>query len=774
MRVMILSGFLAITVSMGLNAGTVEIENSRYRLSLDPDASAFTIMAKANKLQFVSEGTFSAPVLSAQKNSVNDKIYGAGKALEIAYKNGDSGLFMLFDGLPYVLYQATLANKTGEERVVTKYAPFETKLDLNVSVTSLKSISTAGLMNVSKQPGGYMFMAVGNPDSRNGVVCAWLTTERGSGVVRAECREKEGLLRLKPHIDYGDLRIPKEASAQSEILLIGYVDDVRLGLEQYADAVAKQYNIKLRPQPGVYCTWYHAKSSDEERILKNAKFAGEHLKPFGLEVMQIDDRWQGDAIRAKKGGKKHNGPIKDFTGIGSEGYYKSGMKAIADNLKAEGFTPGIWFIPFAGTFDDPFFADKQDLFYKVDGRPYDVFWGGTGIDMTNPKSQAYLRGNIKRFSREWGFKYFKMDGLYTGLGVRTQYPNSRYRADNLGEPVRFNPLVTPVESYRNGLKIVRETAGNDVFFLGCSVSQNMRSFGASFGLVDAMRVGPDNGASWEHWKKAGKLVGTVKVGPIFSGRVYFLHNRVWYNDPDPIYVRATVPIEQVRAIASWVTLSGHLNATSEDYYDLPAERLDIIRRTIPAHGCMNVRPVDFLENEPAQIWLLSKKIGGLDHHVVGLYSWHEKEGAAIDYSMEKMGLDPDAEYCGFDYWANEFVKPFKAQLKTELPAASCRILSLRKVVEHPQIISTSRHITQGVVDLISEKWDDKAKKLNGVSRVVAKDPYEVRIVAGKDVKKVELINAPQGATADFKQEGDNVRVTILSSESGDIHWNVCF
>ena len=77
---------------------------------------------------------------------------------------------------------------------------------------------------------------------------------------------------------------------------------------------------------------------------------------------------------------------------------------------------------------------------------------------------------------------------------------------------------------RDGVKLVRKTAGPDVFLLGCCVSQNMRSFGGSFGLVDAIRIGPDNGTDW----------GGLRVGPWHASNRYFLHGRVWYNDPDPL------------------------------------------------------------------------------------------------------------------------------------------------------------------------------------------------------------------------------------------------
>jgi hypothetical protein len=765
---------IAVGVIAGSAVAAERIQIDRYAVVVDPAKSTFAMTLTAGDA-VLSAGPLAEAAKSVVSKPVDSPVWGPGQSIEIVYESGDRGRFMLFGDLPFVLYQPILVNTTAQERRVAKVDGMQFPTTLDNAADNLQTMSTAGLTPASKNPGGYMFLTVADPQTRSGVVAAWLTTERGSGVVRSS--GGKGAITLAPQIDYGDLRIAPNQTVEAEIVAIGQFDDVRLGLEHYASAVARQYDIKLRPLPGVYCTWYHAKSSDEQRLTQNASFAQEHLKSYGLNVMQIDDRWQGDASKTKLNGEKYNGPMKNFSGVGPENYFPSGMKEMADTLREKGFAPGLWFMPFAGTYNDPFFADKQDLFFKDDeGKPYDVFWGGTGIDMTNPRSQEYLRQNIRRFAKEWGYEYFKMDGLYTGLGVRTMYPSSKYRPDNLGEVQRHNPQVTAVESYRNAMRIIREEAGDNVFFLGCNVAQNMRTLGASFGTVDAMRVGPDNGTNWDHWKTEGKLPGTHKVGPIFSGRVYFLHGRVWYNDPDPIYVRELVPLNQARAIASWVAISGQLHNTSEDYYNLPADRIEIIRRTLASHGSLNARPVDYLENEPAQIWLLTEKISGRNHHVVGLFNWDAKEELKIEYPMRRMGLDAAASYCGFDFWENQFIAPFNEVLSLKLEPSSSRIIALRQVANHPQVVSTSRHVTQGIVDLSAEQWNPDTRTLTGTSAVVGNDPYELRIVspAGFSTENASLVKAPEGAEISLKQEEAGLRVTIRSPQNANIEWAVKF
>ncbi len=90
--------------------------------------------------------------------------------------------------------------------------------------------------------------------------------------------------------------------------------------------------------------------------------------------------------------------------------------------------------------------------------------------------------------------------------------------------------------------------------------------------------------------------------------------------------------------------------------------------------------------------------------VVALDNWG-KRPETVFASAERIGLPPARQYVGFDFWANKFVLPFEREVRTTLPPGSCRVLSLRPVSDHPQLLSTSRHITQGMVDVTAETWD---------------------------------------------------------------------
>ena len=90
-----------------------------------------------------------------------------------------------------------------------------------------------------------------------------------------------------------------------------------------------------------------------------------------------------------------------------------------------------------------------------------------------------------------------------------------------------------------------------------------------------MRIGPDNAGDWASWAAAS---------PVFGSRNYFLNGRVWYNDPDPNYVRPKLTLDEARTAASWTAISGQLYTNGDWIPGLPSDRIEIIKRTVAPHG----------------------------------------------------------------------------------------------------------------------------------------------------------------------------------------------
>ena len=797
LRKILRGGVVAVISCAAMSAGTVSavtvISNNFLRVSVATQGGEFRIESRDGS----ADGAFVKGGGKVVTEAVTDAKWGSGTEIEVTHPSGDIDRITLFEKQPFVFLQTVLKNSTAEVQQYKFVKTVELMPTIaGVSGSKLVANGTCGLVKpAAAEVGSYCYLAVADPASRRGMVSGWLTSNRGSGAVFI--RQQDGNPVVREQLDYGALRIAPGAEEPLETLLIGFFDDARIGLEKYADNIARQYEIHMKPQPSVYCSWYHLwRGVTDKAFLSNVDAAKKLLAPYGLSVMQIDDGWQ-------EGFKARGTPKKVFLEANKQ--FPKGMKIVADKVCAQNLVAGIWYMPFSGDADDPWFKDKQELFARTaDGKIYSAKWGGNPFDLTKAAARDYVRKVAKTICRDWGYKYIKIDGLWTGTATSQRYINTRYVEDNIGETKLADKNITHIQAYRLGLKEVRKGSGDDVYILGCNGPQNMRSFSGAFGLVDGMRVGPDNGSGYP---------GVLR-GPVFGGRFYFLHNRVWQNDPDPVYVRRQVPLNEARMLCSWVTVAGQLCSSSELYSKLPPKRLELLRSCLPSHN-LKPRPADYFTNPCPAVWLLQDKRSDSSRIVVGCFNWGKPDAGALraagskdpaefqkkrkkkwpgdvvvtplpekqSYDMGWIGLDAEKQYIGYEYWTGKFIAPFNGKLNIDVPPRDARVLSLKPALAGTaQVLSTSRHITQGIVDLEKETWDAGTKTLNGTSRVVAGDVYELRIAAGLPGASLKCIaadlskaDAATGVKISIvSQDGWKLRVRIDAPESREVNWSLKF
>lgn len=230
-----------------------------------------------------------------------------------------------------------------------------------------------------------------------------------------------------------------------------------------------------------------------------------------------------------------------------------------------------------------------------------------------------------------------------------------------------------------------------------------------------------------------------------DSRLYFLYGRVWRGEaPVPFRVADGSP-EQAARTASWFALTGRPFAVADWLPGLDDRRIDILRRTMRPHDLRSVRPVDYFDASPkAAVWHLTTPSSNRPEitrrDVVGLFNWNESEPTQIELETARIGLPEAKEYVAFDYWGNALIGPFGDRLSVELKPAGCVVLAVRPVGDRPMLLSTSQHVTQGVVDVVEENWDPATKTLFGTSRVIAGDDYELRIYdpAKKELRRETL------------------------------------
>lgn len=765
------------------HAAVLEVRNESVIARYDDAARTWALADAQTGVPFVTGGEFRDASGSARVEAVSDTIFGRGQRILVPCEK-DSGQVALetYPGLPFALIKRTVKNSGGAVADFPDFTPATFTLSLGKPATALRTLGTGGLLPPDKNPGSYLSLIVADPASRAGVVAGWVSQERASGVVFSSVSGQgdAASVKLSPRLDFSHLVLKPGARTELETLAVGRFADARLGAERFADAVARRHAIRLKPATAVYCSWYsegknHGRAGTPATTAELSAFVAKHLKPYGLGVVQLDDGWQD--------GPQIQGPATEFDRVSPKGPYAEGLASTAKKVNADGLTFGIWWLPFGRNHMQPEYADKQDWFVKKpDGTPLrQRGFGGTCLDATNPAAAAHLE-KVAAWLRRQGSLYFKMDGLSAGAGVDHRYINDGYKDDAFSRCLpRAKPEITSIEAMRFGLKAIRKGAGPEVFFSGCCASQNMRIFAGSIGLVDAMRVGPD----FNHDGQG------LKTGPLRATRLWFMNGRIWWNDPDPSKVRASgehsegdpsatgaVSLDQARLTTSWVSLSRQFFLISDWLPALPEDRLEVLRRTMATFDGV-ARPVDVFDRELANTWLASSEAGGVKRHVAGVFNF-DKSPLSVEHSLEKLGVDPSGTYHAFDFWANKPLPDVKGSFLAEVGPASCRIIALRAKEGRPVLLSTSRHVSQGMLEVSREIWAGKA--LTGASSLIGGDACELRIagVSGRGVPSVEVAreDAAAGVTIaaipPVEGESDLLRVRVLSPKSRVVRWRVSF
>ena len=99
--------------------------------------------------------------------------------------------------------------------------------------------------------------------------------------------------------------------------------------------------------------------------------------------------------------------------------------------------------------------------------------------------------------------------------------------------------------------------------------------------------------------------------------------------------------------------------------------------------------------------------------------------------------------------------------------------SIRKVQSHPQVLSTNRHVLQGVLDMSDVLWDNATKTLSAVSAVVGGEPY--RIIIAANGYQPHQITAKGVALKHLDREGpDLYELTLQQNDTQDFPWKVQF
>jgi hypothetical protein len=184
-------------------------------------------------------------------------------------------------------------------------------------------------------------------------------------------------------------------------------------------------------------------------------------------------------------------------------------------------------------------------------------------------------------------------------------------------------------------------------------------------------------------------------------------------------------------------------------------------------------------------WWLQEIDRPFDHwSVLARIQWGEKESDKYVYHFKgapqqevkfaDLGLESDREYLVFEFWSQKFLGKCKGSFTA--PAMDTnngmQVFAIREARAYPWVLSTTRHLSQGGVCLMDEKWDQASNILSGKSKVVAGDPYvlTIHLPAGFKLKAAAVV----GEKVEIANQQETAAVRIVPSATKTVAWEMSF
>jgi hypothetical protein len=509
-------------------------------------------------------------------------------------------------------------------------------------------------------------------------------------------------------------------------------------------------NRKRCPSPPTgWMSWntYFDKATADDNLAE-ARIGKEFLQPFGMEFWSIES-WQDNSDTL---------PVSHFDNLSltpSPGKFPLGMKKLAEDIRALGFRPGLWTAPF-GTGSRAFYdAHKGWFLHDKEGKPISTWNGTYTVDPSQPEVIDYLREIHRIASRDWGYEYFKIDGM---SGRNRSYCAHFFERPEIKAAFR-NPCPNPFERCVNAF---REGIGEDRVLLACQGHFT----GAEVAVADASRTGADI----VHPNEPPKWPNLLSQARCTLNQV-FAHNIVFFADPDTLLVGDFLGIEQARFAATVVALPGQMMFSGDKLAALKPERMRLLQQALPV---CNVRPRDLYPVfSLLPVWDLKIQRSFADWDVVALFNWAESE-APVGFDFSELGLAPDADYALYEFWTNAFQGVRKGRFEMKVPAHGVRLLAVHRAQAHPQFISSDRHITQGGVELTQLAWSAAEKTLAGSVKAVKGSPLTLRFRAPAGYA-LDTAKADKGVSCTGVAEASElVAMTLVSPVSQEVSFTLAW
>jgi len=534
----------------------------------------------------------------------------------------------------------------------------------------------------------------------------------------------------------------------------------------------------FKSPPVMWNSWtnyYYMVTEDE--VIKNVDWIVENFNDYGLEYVVIDD-----------------GPDRGEHG---EHYWISnwdketfphGGKWLAEYIKSKGLTPGLWVVPnvYAGALEDHpewYLRDKDGKHVMVYNTP--------ALDYTNPEVLDFLTQMFSTL-KDWGFKYYKFDGEF----ALTEY-NPNVDRDKL-----YDKNIPQIEAYRNRLEVIRKSVGSETFLEGCPGGTPLQGIG----YYNSYFNGDDIYNSWLGMYpffvslNANLFLNNITCylmpgeGICVSPQMDIEEAKTVYN-PEFIRVASSremdissvgTTMNEARTIVTYASLSGTPYSFTDRLPDLPAERIDLLKKSLPT---MPIVPMDLFSRGGYSSWdlfeeftpetyehnfprIIDLKINAPSgkYDVVAATNWTSETESRIISFEGNLGLDSERSYLVFDFWKQEFLGMFKESVELNIEPHDTRVLHIRPLLSRPQVLATERHIS-GAYSIETLEWDMEKKTLIGSSKTIPGKTYSLFVHVPGEFSFSRIKSKAEVVPEKISK---NIFKVTLNADDKTTNWSIIF
>lgn len=381
------------------------------------------------------------------------------------------------------------------------------------------------------------------------------------------------------------------------------------------------------------------------------------------------------------------------------------------------------------------------------------------FDYTDPGFIEHLKG-------VW--KHLRDAGV---AGLMFDYPNQAWIQDGGFE----DPKATTLSAYLNVFRLAKDGLGPDSYIHERNVARKVPYLDATVGIVDSQRVwGDTDGIDPVMYRMCG--LRWYKTRTLFA----------YDTDAKNLTRIAERSRDQLRQVLTLLYMLTGRILLANSFAHMSEEVRRDLSRVYPEHPeRMSPRPVDMFDSfENPQTYVMS--FSPEETHMLLSNPSTEEEWKTSLRLFEPnesggIGLDSTKSYHAFDFWNAQYlgIQSKDQDFEQVLRPSESRIMIFRPVADHPQVLSTDRHVLQGHVELADLSWDPDSSALSGSAKLVEGEAMTISIALNGWTTLPELtLDESIGGELLARPDEDIVQL-ILKAKAGQkptqsARWAVCF